>query len=335
MIASGISNTFDISSFKSLNQEAVIAFYFDITFIPIVICSPLRVDRHPSFSIYKKDGEIRYIDYANPTVKGDILDLLCAYFKAPLPYVLEQIELDLPKIIANEKKVSIIKELQGTNYESVVKIEIVPREWKKHDIIYWESQGISKETAIWGGITPLWFFHKIENGNYITIPASRYSYAYKEEKDGVVSYKIYQPFNSYLKWMSTHNSSVWDLWEKLPEKGDKLIITKSRKDALCIIENTGIPACGLQSESIIPKAHIIDLLRKRFTHIYVLFDNDYNKVRNWGKEAGHRICTMYNLMQIEIPTQYSSSDSAELFEKVGKEKFKKIITDVTKYPIKP
>ena len=53
------------------------------------------------------------------------------------------------------------------------------------------------------------------------IPAEKYAYVFVEFKDNVESLKIYQPFSEFYKWRNKHDSSVWDLWEQLPETGEK------------------------------------------------------------------------------------------------------------------
>ena len=48
-----------------VSHAEILAHYFGITSLPVLINSPLRRDMHPSFSIYSPDGEkVKYIDYA-------------------------------------------------------------------------------------------------------------------------------------------------------------------------------------------------------------------------------------------------------------------------------
>jgi hypothetical protein len=76
--------------------------------------------------------------------------------------------------------------------------------------------------------------------------------------------------NKRYKWLSDGNSSIWSLWSQLPDYGDKLIITSSVKDALCLWANIHVPSCSMQSETTVPKPQIIEQLKRRFKHIYVL-----------------------------------------------------------------
>ena len=141
--------------------------------------------------------------------------------------------------------------------------------------------------------------------------------------------KIYQPFSERMKWLSKHDSSVWDLWDRLPEKGNKLIITSSRKDALCIWENTGIPAISLQGEGYIPKEHVVQQLKDRFEIVYVLYDNDFNSDINNGRVFGETLSRKFNLRQIEIPTEWRCKDTSDLCYNWGRDIVKQVITELT------
>ena len=120
--------------------------------------------------------------------------------------------------------------------------------------------------------------------------------------------------------MNKHDGSVWDLWTKLPDKGDNLIITSSRKDALCIWANTGIPSLSLQAESYLPKQHVVQQLKDRFKNVYVLYDNDFDSSENHGRELGNLMAKEFDLIQIEIPDEYKSKDTSDLYKKLWKKR---------------
>ena len=132
-----------------------------------------------------------------------------------------------------------------------------------------------------------------------------------------------------MKWLSKHDSSVWDLWDRLPQQGDKLIITSSRKDALCIWENTGIPTVSLQGEGYIPKEHVIQQLKDRFKTIYVLYDNDFNSDINNGRIFGRTLADKFGLTQIEIPEEFQSKDTSDLCLNWGRQTVKQVINQLT------
>jgi hypothetical protein len=128
-----------------------------------------------------------------------------------------------------------------------------------------------------------------------------------------------------MKWLSQHKQDVWDLWGQLPEKMEKLIITKSRKDALSIWANTGIPCTSLQGEGFIPKAHVVQQLRNRADKVYLFYDNDFDKEINIGREFGKKLAKQFDLIQIEVPDEYKSKDASDLFKNHGYEVQQKVI----------
>ena len=206
------------------------------------------------------------------------------------------------------------------------KVEVTIREWRDYDYKYWESFGISSKWLKFGRIYPI--SHIFINEN--RFPAEKYAYVYIENKDNHVTMKIYQPFSERMKWLSKHDSSVWDLWDRLPEKGDKLIITSSRKDSLCIWENTGIPTVSLQGEGYIPKQHVMQQLKDRFNTIYVLYDNDFNSDINNGRIFGKTLADKFDLIQIEIPEEYQSKDTSDLCLNWGRNTVKQVINQLIK-----
>ena len=213
--------------------------------------------------------------------------------------------------------------------KSNINIKVKIRNWKPWDIEYWSSYGISLKWLEYCDIFPISHIFLIhQNGEQLIISADKYAYVDIERKDNKVSLKIYQTYSTNFKWMSKHDASVWDLWTKIPEKGDKLIITSSRKDALCLWANTGIPSLSLQGEGYVPKEKVINQLKERYNKIYVFYDNDFkNKVNN-GRNYGRILAEKFNLQQIEIPTEYKSKDPSDLYKNWGKEVFLNVINQL-------
>ena len=154
-------------------------------------------------------------------------------------------------------------------------------------------------------------------------------------KDGKPTEKVYQPFNKNgFKWRTSHDKSVWDLWTKLPPVGKRVIITSSRKDALCVWANTGIPAVSLQSETTNIKPQVMQELKDRFKKVYILYDNDFKNEAesgsNPGREAAKSIAEEFDIEQIEIPASYKAKDSSDLFKQYGKEIFLRVFKQLIK-----
>ena len=315
------------------SEEKILKYYLNVTKIPCAINSPFREDNHPSLGLYYSTNGIAYKDFKTSD-RGGLLTLLMKLFNLDYYQLLEKIRLDLPNIGYIEKHTFIPYKYNKTqtkfNKVTTSDLKVKVREFRDYDYIFWEEFGINKDWLNFGDIYAISQIFITKDGKQHIISADKYAYCFVEFKDGKESLKIYQPFSTYFKWINNHNSSVWDLWGKLPPYGDKLIITSSRKDALCLWANIGIPCTSLQGEGYIPKPHVVLDLIKRFPLIYAFYDNDYDKEINYGKEFSDKLCELFNFKQLLIPSKYEAKDPSDLYRKYGKEQFKKIINILLK-----
>lgn len=316
-----------------VSEFDILAFYLGITTIPCVINSPLRVDNNPSFGLTSTNGiTIHYKDFSTQE-SGGTFDLLQKLFNLDFYSTLSKVHDDLPNIKSSDIRINIVKDsktLSKIKYSSNVDLQCRSRNWESWDIEYWEQYGISLKWLKFAQIYPISHIIICIKGVQTFISAEKYAYAFVEYKDDKASLKIYQPFSKLYKWRNKHDSSVWDLWEQLPKTGDKLIITSSRKDALCIWENTGIPACSLQAESYLPKHHVVDILKSRFNNVYVLYDNDFTKVVNYGEQFGEQMSKEFGLIKLELPTELEAKDTSDLCKLYGRKKVYEVISELIK-----
>ena len=306
------------------SQADILREFLGIDNLPVLINSPLRRDLKPSFSLYSRDGSILYKDFSTGE-SGDIYSLLEKLWGLPFKDVLVKIQEAFPlhKTAVLPRTTSRAKVYSS---DSILKCHI--REWRKDDIDYWESYGVSLPWLKFGDVYPISHIIIEKDNDTYAFPAERLAYAYVERKDGIISLKIYQPLSKVHKWSNKHDSSVWVLCTKLPEKGKKLIITSSRKDALCLWENTLIPSCSLQAEGYLPKSHVIDELKSRFENIYLLYDNDFKAEINHGRIFGRRMSEEFGLRQLEIPYEYLSKDPSDLVKNHGRKTLVKVVNDL-------
>lgn len=308
---------------NKVSEVDILNHYLGISTLPILINSPFRQDKNPSVSIFiNRNNNVIFKDFG--THKSyNLWSFLEDYWCCNYEEVLNRLNKDLNNIK------NITGTLKVTHYKQYIhkssKLEVTIREWRDYDLQYWESYGINLEWLKFGRVYPISYI--FINGN--RFPAEKHAYVYIEKKDGNITMKVYQPFSKRMKWLSKHDNSVWDLWDKLPQKGNKLIITSSRKDALCIWANTGIPAISLQGEGYIPKEHVVQQLKERFEVIYVLYDNDFNSDINNGRNFGKVLSRKFNLRQIEIPIEWRCKDTSDLCFNWGKEIVKQVIEELT------
>ncbi len=320
MVARGSDST-SIEKVNDLYSDFDIAHkYLGITCVPEVINSPLRQDNNPSLGLFinNRTNSLWFKDFGSGE-KGSLYDLLARMWNVSKDKVYDRILEDMPApALIRKRGAKVYRKSAG-------KVEVRVREWRDYDIAYWDSYGVSLPWLKFGEIYPISHIIITKNGHSYPIPVEKYAYVYVERKDGIVSFKIYQPYSKEYKWMSKHDSSVWDLWTKIPEKGDKLIITSSRKDALAIWSNTGIPALSLQGEGYIPKEHVVQQLKDRYNKVYVLYDNDFQSEENHGRMYGKMIAEKFNVTQIEIPEKWESKDPSDLVKNHGREVLREVI----------
>lgn len=306
---------------SKVSEADILYHYFNVSNIPCVISSPLRVDKDPSFGIYTLDGNKIYWKDLSKNISGGLWDMLGEYWGVNYKEVLSKVWKDLPNITTTYAKSSKMGKPQSiSNYTEETDLQCKVREWKHYDIEYWESYGISLNWLKYADIYPISHKIVIKGDNKFIFVADKYAYAYVERKDNKVTLKIYQPFNKKFKWSNKHDRSVISLWTKIPEYGDKLIICSSMKDALCVWANTGIPCIAIQGEGYTISDTAISELKKRYKDIYILLDND---------EAGildaRKLSQSTGFTNLVLP-DYGAKDCSDLFKLLNNvNEFKQVI----------
>ena len=292
-----------------------------ITEIPCVISSPLRVDNHPSFSIYIDcNGHIRYKDFAYPSVHGGLVDLLCDYWECSFQQALDRISrLDITHDSVAIKSPNVKLHAPHSSVSSST-LQVKVRPWQEYDYDYWASYGISPQWLHYAEIYPV--SHKIvtktssKGSSRYVFPCDKYAYCYVERKEGNTSLKVYQPYNTKgFKWSSKMDVSVIGLWTKIPEYGDRVIICSSLKDALVISCQLHIPALCLQGEGYSMSATAINELKRRYKKIFISFDTDAPGIADSKRLALHTGFTNV------IPDLGTEKDFSDAYKKYGKEWF--------------
>jgi hypothetical protein len=321
---------------KHVSDYDVFKYYIGDFIIGKAFNSPFRTDKHASFNIGYNSITNRL--YYNDYILGGGSFINFVMYKYALTYreACNKIVIDLglqqyfhlfnldKKIPVENKKFIKSTENEIIKFKKETNLTAKTRAWLQYDIDYWKQYGISMETLKKYNVYPVEY---AMIGDKI-IKLELHAYVFIEYKDDDKTITIYQPYSTTQKWMKNHNSSVWYGWTQLPPKGKSLIITKSRKDIMSICENTGIPVTALQNEKILPKNHIMEQLKSRFDLIYVLYDNDFDKPVNWGREFGEKFANEYNLFQIEIPDELESKDFSELVFNHGATKASDILYDL-------
>lgn len=314
MISKGSRSKEPYRSIENILQTDIAAYYLGIKSLPTLINSPLRNDNKPSFALYcPKDTEVNYKDFSTGEA-GTIWTLLSKMWNCSFQETIEKVQHDIGNRFNSTRTYKFCK-------KTSTEIQCKVREWKQHDIDYWNSFGISLKWLKYAEVYPI--SHKIitKNGIRSAFKADKYAYAYVEHKEGMVTLKIYQPFNQNgFKWSNNHDKSVVSLWTKVPEKGEKICICSSLKDALCLWANTGIPSLALQGEGFELSNTAINELKRRFERIFICFDNDETGLRD-----GIMLSSKTDFINVVLPSFEGGKDVSDLFKIKGKKEFIQIV----------
>ena len=316
---------------QNISDADILCYYLGITKIPIRINSPLRQDTKPSFGLFSFNGvDIFYKDFATQE-SGSTIQLFQKLWNLSYTDTWEKIVNDLKG--GNDCNVSKLH--LPTNITITPKdkcnLQVITRSWKQWDIDYWKQFGIPIEWLEYANVHPISQILFVKPTGTNMMAADKLSYAYAEFKEGVTSYKIYQPLNQNgFKWLNNHDGSVISLWTQIPQQGEYLTICSSLKDALCLWINTGIPAIAPQGEGYGLSDHAINDLKLKYKHIFILFDNDEP-----GLKAGHKLAERTNFRNLVLPHFKDTKDVSDLYKALeNKQDFKTIIYNLIKNEIR-
>lgn len=300
----------------------------DVSFI-----SDLRVSDTPNCRIHlTNNNELRYKDFKS----GDYLDCWnyimkkfnCTYYEAL-------------NIIANDfdiKKsvLSIEPRIITANDEFKLKISNIPREkstititsqpWNKIDYEYWNQYGISLNLLDEYDVFAAKYVYLIKGGRRTIFEYNKNNpcYAYRFEREGGYSYKIYFPMSKDKKFKWLFNGGTKDDIEgysQLPLHGDMLILTKSMKDVMCY-NILGLSAISLQGEGNKLEQELVNKLLKRFNKIIINYDDDERGIIETNK-----LIRQYGFNHFYIDDY---KDLSDYIKNRGLDKAKQMIDDKTR-----
>jgi len=271
-------------------------------------CSELREDKTPSASIKALDnGRLWYKDFGYPEHSFDCFSYIRTKYGCTFKEALHLIDNDFGLGLSTFKTDGIYSMgIMGTHsnvqpdIKPAVKIKIRARQWKEKDRNFWSDFRISKKTLLKFDVCPI--DHYWINYHIFDCPLS---YAY--QLNG--RYKIYSPHDK-VKWISNTRSGNVQGWAQLPAQGDRVVLTSSLKDVMCLFE-LGFNAVALQSEMQMPEKEFIEALQKRFNTVVVFYDNDFTNVDNPGQTMAEKICTKFGLGNICIPSELGVKDISD------------------------
>ena len=299
------------SSFKTLNKK---------------FCSELRKDETPSASIAVWSGNLLYKDFGHPDHTFNCFSYVQFKYGVSFIDALKIIDCDFNLNLSSKKEERLFTmgylastRKQPKYVEKPTIIQKKSRPWNKDDANFWRKYLVSKKILNTFAVEPI--SHYWVNNNRFTCKSITYVFKFKNR------YKIYSPYEEKNKWLSNTKKTDVQGYNQLPNKGERLIITSSLKDVMCL-HSAGYNSIAMQSEMQLPDDKLISELKERFNTIEILYDNDFNKEHNPGQNMANKICGLYGFKNICLPNEFRSKDPSDLVNKVGNfNKLKTILND--------
>lgn len=300
------------------NEETYMAYYLGIPIKKGLFVSPLRVDHKPTCSFYR-GRQLYFKDFAT----GECLSFEnvvmkkygCNYHEA-----LKIIATDFGIIDGSKPKIVPIQPIFKKEKKTIIQIEA--KSFTKEELEWWEQFGITKN------ILTKYRVYSCKtvflNGRIESIYDSKcpsYGYYFGNE-EGRELWKIYYPYRKNFRFIGNIKTTTIQGYNQLPKKSKLLVITKSLKDCM-VLYNLGIAAIAPQSETQFIEDNVLEVLKKRFKHIVLLFDNDQT-----GLEFTNKIKRKYKwITPMIIPLKYKAKDISDFYKAYGRDRTIELIKE--------
>ncbi len=300
--------------------------------------SPLHSDAKPSFGLFRgSSADVLFFKDFTLGESGDCFKLVSLLFNIPYYESVEKVWTDMngEGIVVPMNKVKNvfdkIKARVSTFFEIDTSVNYSKQDKNTAFYNYFKAYGINENILQRFNVSRIDSYAYQRQGNQIQCYPDDLMFCYKEKKDSLNYVKVCRPnSNPISKWFTNCNSSVHQGYILLPLKGDSLIITKSLKDVMSIYATLGMPAIGLQAESVNINPVVLTEYETRFKKVYCLFDNDFDKSRNWGQINAIKFTKDTNMVNLVIPDKWKSSDYSDLIKNHGINQAKQILIDLIK-----
>jgi len=232
---------------------------------------PFRKDDDPSLRIDYYNDEWVFRDFGIDKRPKDAITFVMWLESLNFDQALIKIYNDLTSWDKKSAKRVIGKKLD------IVDAGIRLTKWRKFEYDYWNQAEITQEDLkrYKTYCCELWINGK--RISYSTQNQPQFVYVFSKSKK---IWKTYRP-NAVNKKKKFYGHNITDHiqgWNLLPKSGEIVFITKSYKDVM-VFNKAGYAACAPHAESTFLTPWEIDILKSRFEHIYVNYDNDDTGVK--------------------------------------------------------
>lgn len=306
-----------------ISEEDIFSKYIPHFEVGMLINSPLREDKNPSFGIFWSDkyDKVMFKDYRIGV--GDCFIFVSKLFNLSYVDTLKKIANDfnlenyeigysnLQNTIERRKREKIILSIKAKNFSDL-------------ELSYWKQFGISKEIL---NLYNVYSVDKYYRNSYLRGWTTTYNPIFAYYFPRTNNLKIYRPFDTEENKWRTNANNDWDIqgYDQLPESGELLILTKSMKDVMCL-RSLEYNAIATHAEGHLFNPDFFRHLSGRFKQIILFYDNDET-----GIKTAEKIANMYNLKRIFIPdNDLEIKDISDYYKYYGKEETLKLLNDEIK-----
>lgn len=228
--------------------------------------NPFRADKHGDcFFKYSKNGVLLFYDYSTAKQWFTCFDIAELRTGLSREDILDEIGHNI--VHPRTSRPVELKHKISEPKPAVIKCKLCKME--EEDVKYWAQYNISEEILKLFDIRKCCKVWINEEMFAEGIPGNPI-YRYKEKS----KMKIYRPFAKRKeKFRNNYYGGLLEGWNQLPEKGEVVVITKSRKDVMTLY-SLGIPSVGVRSETTLISGNSFNLLKSRFNKIISYMDND-------------------------------------------------------------
>lgn len=309
-----------------LTEEQIFSFYIGSNIKnKKLFRSKLRNDKNPTCSIYRnKSGTLIYKDFATGqslNVFGYVMELFkCDYYTAIVIMANDFGLIKNSSIVKNKGKI-ISKDFKIEEKE-FSKIQVEVQDFTDLELKWWAKYGITKD--ILNKFNVYSCKHVFLNGQLVAKSQQHcpiFGY-YGKKYQGEELWKIYFPKRKESRFMGNYPAKKMQGYDQLPKNGKICVITKAQKDVMTLY-SLGISACAPNSETVIPSDAIIEDLKKRFTYVIALWDNDYTGITFLNKFKKKYPELIYTW----IPRSLGAKDISDFYKENGRKATLNLIKD--------
>lgn len=212
--------------------------------------SPLRDDKHPSFSIYRDDqGVYRWKDFATGE-SGDAINFTIRKFGLDYAGALDRIAKDF--LIQNPRQEMRTESAQ-------IKTVALKDKFDAFELDFWSKYGVNESLLVRNHVCAL---QQSQPNN----PVFAYQFDW--------GMKVYQPNgNPRFYYQGKPVDDYIFGWDQIPDKGLYLVLCAGEKDTLTLTARD-YPAISLNSESKDISKELIGKLKRRFRYVLICYDCD-------------------------------------------------------------